>query len=92
MKMASGGVNVGMGAQWYQVIFLFESETKFRGLVDEGWDAGSEASAKVWDKGASKGATFVNGLAVYQITDKGLMLAADLTGTKYWRDEELNAR
>ena len=91
MKMGSGGVNVGMGAQWYQVIFLFESESKFRSFVDEGWDGGSGASAAVWDQGASKGATFVNGLAVYQLTDKGLMLAADLTGTKYWKDDELNA-
>jgi lipid-binding SYLF domain-containing protein len=91
MKMGSGGVNIGAGAQWYQAIFLFESESKFRGFVDEGWDAGSGASAAVWDQGAGKGATFVNGLAVYQLTDKGLMLAADLTGTKYWKDDELNA-
>jgi lipid-binding SYLF domain-containing protein len=92
MKMGSGGINVGMGAQWYQVVFLFESESKFRGFVDEGWDAGSSASAAVWDQGASKEATFVNGLAVYQLTDKGLMLAADLTGTKYWKDDELNTK
>jgi hypothetical protein len=42
-------------------------------------------------EGASLGATFVNGLAIYQLTDKGLILAADLTGTKHWKNDELNA-
>ena len=91
MKMATGGVNVGMGAQWYQVVFLFENKSRFREFVDEGWDAGGGGSAAAGSEGASLGATFVNGLAVYQLTDKGLMLSADLTGTKYWKDDELNA-
>ncbi len=32
----------------------------------------------------------MNGLAVYQITDKGLMLNADISGTKFWKDKNLN--
>ncbi len=31
-----------------------------------------------------------NGLAVYQITDKGLMLQADISGTKNWKNKKLN--
>ena len=92
MKMASGGVNIGMGAQWYQVVFMFESPTKFRTFVDEGWDAGASGSAVALKESASLGATYTNGVAVFQLTDKGLMLAADLTGTKYWQDDELNAQ
>lgn len=92
MKMASGGVNVGLGAHWYQVVFLFETLPVFQGFVNDGWDAGGGGSAVAANQGASLEATFNNGLAVYQITDKGLMLAADLTGTKYWRDDELNLR
>jgi lipid-binding SYLF domain-containing protein len=92
MKMGTGGVNVGMGAQLYQVVFLFETDSKFNEFVNEGWDAGAGGSAAVWDEGANLGATFKNGLAIYQLTDKGLMLAADLTGTKYWKDDELNSQ
>ena len=92
MKMATAGANIGLGAQLYQVVFLFETESRFRHFVDEGWDAGASGSAAVWDEGANLEATFKNGLAVYQFTEKGLMLAADLTGTKYWKDDELNAK
>ncbi len=92
MKMASGGVNVGMGAQWYQVVFLFQSKSKFRRFVDEGWDVGGGGSVVAADEGANLGATFKHGIAVFQITEKGLMLAADLTGTKYWKNDALNAR
>ncbi len=92
MKMATGGVNVGMGAQWYQVVFLFETKSKFRQFVDEGWDAGGGGSVVAAEEGANLGATFKHGVAIFQLTEKGLMLAADLTGTKYWKDDELNAR
>jgi len=91
MKMASGGINVGMGAQWYQVVFLFETESDFWHFVDHGWAAGGGGSAVVLDEGAGVGARFDQGVAVFQMTDKGLMLAADLTGTKYWKDDDLNA-
>lgn len=90
MKMATGGVNVGMGVQWYQVVFLFETRTRFRQFVNEGWDAGGSGSLAAADAGANLGATFQNGLAVFQITEKGLMASADLTGTKYWKNDELN--
>jgi hypothetical protein len=38
--------------------------------------------------GASSG--FNNGMAIYQVTDKGLMLQADISGTKYWKNGKLN--
>ena len=34
--------------------------------------------------------TFVNGLAVFQITEAGLMLQADIAGTRYWKSDKLN--
>jgi len=38
----------------------------------------------------SAGTTFSNGLAVYPLTDKGLMLQADISGTQYWKNKKLN--
>jgi hypothetical protein len=29
-------------------------------------------------------------MAIYQITDKGLMALADIAGTKYWKNKKLN--
>jgi lipid-binding SYLF domain-containing protein len=90
MKMGTGGIGFGLGGQKYQVVFLFEAEGPFRGFVDKGWTADAAANAAVWDQGANVQARFVNGLAVYQLTDKGLMLHADISGTKFWKDEKLN--
>ena len=33
---------------------------------------------------------FVNGMAIYQMTEKGLMANADIAGTKYWKNDKLN--
>lgn len=90
MKMGTGGIGFGLGGQKYQVVFLFEVQEPFRGFVDKGWKADAAANAAVWDEGANVQAGFVNGLAVYQLTDKGLMLHADISGTKFWKDDKLN--
>ncbi len=34
--------------------------------------------------------SFVDGMAVFQLTKKGLLLVADLTGTKYWKNSDLD--
>jgi hypothetical protein len=40
--------------------------------------------------GADTAVAFNNGMAVFQMTEKGLMLQADISGTKYWKPEGLN--
>ena len=39
---------------------------------------------------AEAGTGFVDGIAIYQITESGLMAQADIAGTKYWKDKKLN--
>jgi lipid-binding SYLF domain-containing protein len=90
MRMGTGGVNFGLGGQKYQVVFLFENSDVFRDFVDNGWQADASANAAAGKAGANAGTSFRNGMAVYQITDKGLMLQADLSGTKYWKNKKLN--
>jgi lipid-binding SYLF domain-containing protein len=90
MKMGTGGIGFGIGGQKYQVVFLFEAQKPFDDFVEKGWKADAGANAAVWDQGANLQAQFVNGLAVYQMTDKGLMLQADISGTKFWKDKNLN--
>lgn len=90
MRMATGGVNVGLGAQTYQVVFLFETDDHLRRFIDSGWDADASANAVAGRKGGNAGASFQNGIAVFQLTEAGLMLQADLSGTKYWKHPKLN--
>ena len=90
MEMGTVGVGASLGAQKYQVIFLFQDSKTFRHFVDNGWQADASANAAAWKSGVNKQTGFVNGLAIYQMTDGGLMVNADIAGTKYWKDGNLN--
>ena len=90
MKMGTGGVGIGLGGQKYQVVFFFETEKAFTSFVEKGWKAEAGARAAAGTEGASADTTFHNGLAIYQMTDKGLMASADISGTKYWKNKKLN--
>jgi len=90
MKVGTVGVGFGLGAQKYQVVFLFQDEKTFRNFVDKGWQADATAQATAGTAGVGGQTGFVNGVAIYQITDKGLMASADIAGTKYWKNKKLN--
>ncbi len=90
MKMGSGGLAFGIGAQKYQVVFLFETKDVFTNFVEKGWKAEAGANAAAGTKGANVGTQFINGIATYQITESGLMASADISGTKYSKYKKLN--
>ena len=90
MKMGTGGLSFGIGAQKYQVIMFFEDEEKFTNFIEKGWKAESGANAAAGTAGANVGTQFRDGIAVYQITESGLMASADISGTKYSLDKKLN--
>jgi lipid-binding SYLF domain-containing protein len=90
MKMGTGGVGFGIGATKYKVIFLFETEKALKSFVESGWQADTSAQAAAGDASAGAGVTFKQGVAYYQITDKGVIASADITGTKYWKDDDLS--
>jgi hypothetical protein len=64
-------------------------------FVTEGITAGGSADAtaktNAEGKSAGAGATANQGMEVYQFTKQGLALQATVGGTKYWRDDSLNA-
>lgn len=90
MRVGTAGVGLGLGGQKYQVVFLFQDEETFRSFVDKGWQANASASATGGNEGVGGQAGFVNGMAIYQLSDKGLMLNADIAGTKFWQNSKLN--
>jgi len=90
MKMGTVGIGIGLGGHTYQVVFLFQDETTFRNFVDKGWQADTGAAAVAGTEAVEGKAAFTNGLAIYQLTEQGLMLHADIAGTKYWKNKKLN--
>jgi lipid-binding SYLF domain-containing protein len=90
MKMGTGGIGFGLGINKFQVVFLFQDEATLRNFIEKGWQADAGATAAAGKNAVEAKTNFVNGLAIYQLTEKGLMLNADLAGTKYWQHDKLN--
>jgi len=94
MKMASGGIGIGLGIKDFRGVFVFTGRKYIDWFVNRGWDASAQAdaAAKAGDKGGAwAGAVDVApGIKLYQITEHGLALQATIQGTKYWKDSELN--
>jgi lipid-binding SYLF domain-containing protein len=90
MNMGTGGLNLGLGGKAYSIVFLFQTAQTFSDFVNNGWQGGVSADATAGRAGLDVGTSFRNGVAFFQLTDAGLMLQADLTGTRYWRNDKLN--
>lgn len=90
MKMGTAGLGLSLGAKKYQVLFLFQDKTTFDNFVEKGWQADASAGAQAGGEGVGAQTGFVNGIAVYQVSDKGLMATADIAGTKYEKNDKLN--
>jgi len=94
MKMLQVQAGLGVGVKKFRVVFVFENEKALNDFVNSGWQLGgqSTAAATTGSKGASMaGAASVSeGVWMYQLTDKGLAAEISATGTKYYKDEDLN--
>lgn len=96
MKMVSGGIGFGLGVKDFRGIFVFSTADKLAQFINSGWEASAQAdaAAKAGDKGgALAGAiTVAPGVTLYQLTKNGLALQATIQGTKYFKDDDLNAK
>ena len=90
MHLGAGGVGLGAGLENYKLIVLFENEDTYDRFVDGAWTGGASAQAAAGRDGAALVGKFVNGVAVYHVTDKGLIAQADVTGVKFWPSDKLN--
>jgi lipid-binding SYLF domain-containing protein len=90
MGMGSAGFGLSFGGKKYQVVFLFQDSVTYNSFVNKGWQATADASAAAGKQGAGVATGFVNGMAIYQLDTKGLMASADISGTKYFKDDDLN--
>ncbi|MDP2879098.1 MAG: hypothetical protein Q8N74_06190 [Sulfuricella sp.] len=96
MKMISGGIGLGLGVKDFRGVFVFANHDAFKQFVESGWEASAQAdaAAKSGEKGgAAAGAiTVAPGVNLYQLTENGLALQATIQGTKYYQDDDLNAK
>jgi len=89
MRMGTGGIGLGIGGQRYSLVVLFETADRLGKFVAGGWDSSATAEAVAGQDGIAFRSSFIDGVAFYQISEKGLMAQADVSGTKFWVNDEL---
>ncbi len=95
MKMAEFQPGLGVGAEKYRLVFIFENPDAFNKFVTSGWELGANAMAAAKDdKGEGGGGggavTVSDGVKMYQLSDTGAIVGVSITGAKYYKDDDLN--
>jgi len=92
MVQVQGGL--GFGINQNRLIFVFTNEQALRNFVNQGWEFGSQAnlSAMAGGQGTQfSGAAAVSpGVYLYQLTNTGLSATITVSGTKYFKDADMN--
>ena len=94
MKMALGGIGLGLGVKDYKQVLIFKSKETLKKFIDSGWEFGghADAAAKAGNSGgelSSEGA-IGSDIEAYSMTESGLAIQATVAGSKYWKDKDLN--
>ncbi|MGF1759583.1 hypothetical protein L4D76_16875 [Photobacterium sagamiensis] len=89
MKMFGAGLAAGFGGKFYQQVIFFEDQKTFDSFASEGWEATSEIGVVAGTESAELTAKYNGGMAIYQIGEKGLLIDANISGSKYWIDTDL---
>ena len=94
MKMVQLQPGLGLGAEKFRLVFVFDTPEAFNKFVTSGWEFGANMMAAAKSKtegGAFSGAVSVSpGVHLYQLTERGLIAGISVTGAKYYKDDELN--
>jgi lipid-binding SYLF domain-containing protein len=94
MKMAQVQGGLGFGVNQNRLIFVFTTERALRNFIDNGWEFGGQANltAMVGGKGTmfSGAAAVAPDVYLYQLTQTGLSGSITVSGTKFYKDTDLN--
>lgn len=92
--MELGGASAGLqiGADESRYLFVFKDAKAMQHFIDSGWVAGTEGGVGGGAGKKSGGGTggIFSGGEVYSLTKKGFQAAGNVSGTKVWKDKELN--
>jgi lipid-binding SYLF domain-containing protein len=92
MKMATAGAGMSFGVGGFdsQQVILFEDGAELAQFIDTGMDASAQVGTMTGEKQDQLALRFNEAKAVFVLTKKGWKIAAKLTGSRYWPDDELN--
>jgi lipid-binding SYLF domain-containing protein len=92
MKTAKtgAGLSFGLGGFDSQLVILFRDDGKFTDFFSTGLDASAQVGTMAGDKKDELALRFSDGKAMFVLTKEGWKIAAKLTGSRYWPDNELN--
>jgi lipid-binding SYLF domain-containing protein len=92
MKMATAGAGMSFGIGGFdsQLVILFEDGAEFANFIARGVDASAQVGTMTGETQDQLALRFNEGKAVFVLTKKGWKIAAKLTGSRYWPDNELN--
>jgi lipid-binding SYLF domain-containing protein len=95
MKMAEFQPGLGLGAEKYRLVFIFENPDAFNKFVTSGWELGANAMAAAKDDkgeggGGAGAVTVSDGVKLYQLSDTGAIVGVSITAAKYYKDDDLN--
>jgi len=94
MRMVQVQGGLGFGASKDRVIWVFETQKALTDFVNSGWDFGAkaQAAAMVQDTGGmfSGAVSVAPGVYIYRLTETGLSAELTVSGTKYFKDGDLN--
>jgi len=92
MKMGTAGIGFGLGGKSFQLVLMFEGDKPFSNFIEHGWQAEASAGAAAGTAGKDVDSSFIHGVAIFQLTNKGLIEQADVSGTKFWKSKKLNKK
>lgn len=90
MALASAGLQIGASETRY--LFIFKDKASMQQFIDKGWDASAAVAGGAGAAGKSGGGSIggFTGGQFYQLTKNGLQIGAAASGTKVWKDKDLN--
>ena len=94
MKMVQVQGGLGFGVNQNRLIFVFTTENALRQFINQGWEFGGQANLSAMAGGQGgmfSGAAAVSpGVYLYQLTNTGLSATLTVSGTKFFKDGDLN--
>ena len=94
MKMVQVQGGLGFGVNQDRLIFVFANEQALRNFIDQGWEFGAQANVSAMAGGQggmfTGAASIAPGVYLYQLTDTGLSATLTVSGTKFFKDGDLN--
>jgi len=94
MKMGEFQPGLGLGAEKYHIILIFENPAAFNKFITSGWEVGANAMAAAKDGneggGVAGAMTVSEGVKMYQLSETGAIVGVSITAAKYYKDDDLN--